>query len=806
MSYSYTVEMPGHVHTVIPLPVGVAKIRLDIAGFNTQCDALCKDSAGWIRQALVTSRIDSAGTFDVVADGPAPVLPPFTLGPLPQASLSFFDKGTRYEASLSSATVVFQKWSDGPLFKGLTYVIAPTSLGGVAHPLALVWFDLLAFKDGAWFVDLSLANGRNVPGIAAIGFSQLTATINNSVISAPREGLHFSGQVQWFQGSVGGYIAARSYPDSQLYYDAGAFLQYDSGVVNPLYDNTGAWQTPLQYADLTSDMSAGAWRAELGPQPQWAAAYLVHHGASQRARVFAAANLAGTYCGNHWGPDGTTTLRITDYTPDWNGPATAKSQFGALDPPHLPSLTVLAYYLSALPRYRRNEQNWASNVMFGLWNGAANTSERSSDTAVDFTRQGANAILASSYAMSPRGIAWGLNCIANAAFMTPDSEAATKAYFLNALRKNVEWLDSYAMIPGGGLFNPMFWQMDTCQGFGVSGYSVHTGYTSYSPWHGAYMITSLLRVRQMGIAPGNDNALKRTCMTVITLYRVAPKGENGTEDQRPRVGSGYYPRFGSGSFKGPHSMFTDWNQYYIANYMHAPDQSDFPSDTIPIPAGSNVYAAEYRLHAVAGRAVGLDVPDEMFHWFDQTWGGLNDARYRAGLAVTLKGMASPPPVGGGPPIVTPPTTTEQVIGKMRIRAAVLSISETDPNAGNNEAFLDVDLYDDIASTTLPPAPTPKVADVSVKVVSVSKAKLGQNFTVNYRCDNAGPDDATQWRGSLPTPEGAEYIQGSAVPSYGTITVEDGVPVWNINKLLAKSPSQGGGVTCVASFRAIRPKV
>lgn len=740
---------PGWAQTVATLPAGKAK-TLALAGLDTQCDPLTLHPDKTLRTALITSHATAIGDYELVYNPEPLALDPMPAPTWPTASVDFVIDGATFTATLP-AWFDGERVASGPLCIERDIVIAPRGADGAEHPYLQVFFDICCFKDGACLLDINIHNGRDAPGRSAITYTA-TVTVNGSRVFGPQAETHYSWAVWSVSAGTGGYVASRVDPDPEMYIAAGLFPRLVPGMNQAGYNPTGPAYGPLQFGYFSADQGAPGGRPELGPMTAVTAQYLTYRGKEQRDQVLVDGTLAGSWCGHAMEADGITPIMLSRHAADYGGPVNGAGVGPrlALNGPHLPSLTVLPYLLTGRRRYLRSLQAWACTVLWQLYPLPANTSERNPSTNIEFSRQGAKGIMAPNYASEPRGWGWCLRTIADAAVCTPDAQAELKIYLTSVVVNNLAWLDAYAALPGGGAFNPLFWEFDNGLGEGGTG-TVHKGYTSTSAWQCSYLFYGVWHCKELGF-PTTNALLLRGCNTDVLLYQAAA----ATKDQDyPRLASRYYPRYGTNS-GGVIHMFGGWPEFFNANYMLPGDDHDIPAPPFPRAAGPAYYGAEGRLTLIYAERMGLPGATAALDWIETVYGGIDSTR--PGYLISRSQLAGSPS-----PIPVPPPTDPPQSGSSKVVTATISATQReaniDPSTLTNK--LQITLTAPAPPVVVPPAPafSPQVR-LSYNPAVVSLAP-GETKKVTAIANNAGKGTATEEVVSLGLPAEVEVVEAAA---------------------------------------------
>lgn len=251
-------------------------------------------------------------------------------------------------------------------------------------------------------------------------------------------------------------------PETELHYDlpylisTGAVMPYDMSLTVPesaLASEYSAWlASPRDIGDnglIYKTFGTTGGRRELGILPRWSVMYLLTMDNRMKEMVIGHADISGHVPRVHWRETdatktnygGVVTIddRVTyNLSLDYGGeiPAAIGSiDKGGWEPDrsHMGSFSYLPYLITGEYWHLKETEYWgAYSLSFHDYgrNGAGNVQNYSS---------GKDASYGLIYDQA-RGVAWGLRAVSDALFVMPDIETGGKAYFLNKLNNNIEWL------------------------------------------------------------------------------------------------------------------------------------------------------------------------------------------------------------------------------------------------------------------------------------------------------------------------------------------------------------------------------
>jgi methionine-rich copper-binding protein CopC len=422
------------------LPDGFATSGLQIGNLTTQTDIKDTWSDGSIRYAIVTVNVPATGIYSITPAAP----PSGSFTPtLPSASVSLNIGGTVYTATLPS-TLSTNLWLSGPNAVEGRYVVTPVTASGTPHPFLQVTFDVLSFNDGSSQLQVTVSNDLDLAAATAVTYN-VTITANGQTVFQQNNVTQYY-MTRWYQQVNLGMTESTPTLDFRPWEQAGAIPTYMSLVTDTDLYPTGPSFQIMQNGTLAAFMGLAGGRPEIAPYPDWAARYLVYQDPTQLAFVLANGELAGSWPvqlqepagGPYHGVGPLALVSINERPLFWdnstgttgNMPAGNMNGNDPLSPDnaHVPSLAYIPY-LVAGTRYFADEM--------AFWGDYAEISTQ--PTGLDTSRQ-QGGLLENN---QPRGIAWGLRNMTDAAAYLPDIDP-TAAYLATMVENNLAWLDSYA--------------------------------------------------------------------------------------------------------------------------------------------------------------------------------------------------------------------------------------------------------------------------------------------------------------------------------------------------------------------------
>ena len=557
--------------TVKPTDTLVARINGVI--YAVQMDVKSTNADGSVRQALLTldaPQIAAGGSLDVMlAKGSATA--PTATAPTAAAlisggynlavSFTFHNpNGTTTAASASAATALqaalsagtVKQWMAGP---GVNQYDVTTTVDGGKLKLE---FDIRAYADGTTTTDVIFDNswmfssgktdlnydvkisqgGQQV--FAASGVPQyLYTTWDHQVASTGR----ISPNVQYDLGYLEAANAIPNYDTSLGVSDAA--IQNNLSLLTP--GNTG----PMGSALVDTYMPDTGGRDDLGPEPAWMAEWLMAQNPAASQVMLANAAAGGTVPWHYTDESTGTQINVQTYPNFWddyrgtlvptNGwPDSNPADQWTLDAAHMPDLNYVPALISG-SRYQLEQVQAEAN--YALSFGDPNYT----GTLIDGKYPAG--ITLDGY-LELRAEAWCFREIADAAYLTPDSDPL-KNYFVSALQSNMQALvQQYIVDNINGKYGAI-------RGFIDAGAGQATMQTP--PWTDGYFVTAMAQIAGMGIPQASAQAvqiLNYMDNWVAGLFTNANKGYN------PLNATAYYLEVADPTTNVP---YTTWSQLYNAN-------------------------------------------------------------------------------------------------------------------------------------------------------------------------------------------------------------------------------------------------
>jgi hypothetical protein len=413
-------------------------------------------------------------------------------------------------------------------------------------------FDIRVYANGEVKTDVIMTNEQ------AFAADPKTYTYDVAIKQGGQTVYNEAGVQQW-QGSTWHHeIYKNDAPDLHVAHDtaylakAGALLGYDTSIgvsaqtIDEMVASLKASDTSLMGSSLLEkDMGNTGGRSDIGPLTQWAATYLVSQDPRAMDVMLAQADAGGSIPWHF--RDGTTGdyVRIDQHPDLWiDYRATgAQSVAGGFTTPggewspelaHQPSLSYLPYLVTGTHYYLDELQAQAA---FGI---AADNPQY---------RDGANGVEPFGQI---RALAWGLRDIADALYVTPDSDPM-HGYFEKILDNNLSHLVKTYITDGTEA------QAKEVEGYILGDYGTPG---AMAPWQQDYLVMALGRIA----AQGSDDAA--ALMGWMTNF-VAGRFINGDHGFDPLYGPAY------NLYLGDNPNYTPtWSEVYQASGAPALTEMD----------------------------------------------------------------------------------------------------------------------------------------------------------------------------------------------------------------------------------------
>lgn len=442
---TYRFESAGWATFGLALPEGAAK-AVKVGAEPTQTDVKVRWPDGSIRFAIVTARIDAPGPQPIAAGEAAAG----TFEPTwPMAVVTFTIEGKEWTAVLpTSRPRQPADWLAGPLVVERRTTIAP-ELNGQAHPFIRVIFDVRGYADGSHRVDVAVENVLDIAAARAVTYD-VAMTVDGQAAWS-RRGLTHPYLARYRRTFyAGGTPQAVIVPDFTPAVRARAIPAY-LPLINPANQSAdGPTFDVFGPGTLNPDMRSHGGRPELAPYPDWTARYLAHPRPGQLRFVLAHGDIAGSFpvhlrepeSGPHRGLGTGRFVSIDQRNRFWLDPRAPQTERAAGteggsvligDNAHVPSLAFVPYLVTGDHYYQDEMIFWSNYALLRTVPDA----QSGGFVCRGETPTGSLGLLKCN---EPRGIAWVLRNMADAAAYLPDAEPA-KAYFADKVRHNLKDLD-----------------------------------------------------------------------------------------------------------------------------------------------------------------------------------------------------------------------------------------------------------------------------------------------------------------------------------------------------------------------------
>jgi hypothetical protein len=434
----------------LALPAGVATSGVQIGTLSTQTDVKARWADGTIRFAVLTTNVQTAGTYTIsAATAPRGSFVPL----IPAASVALTIGSVSYTARLPSSASA-DTWLSGPLVYEGRSVVAPTSSANTAaHPFLRVVFDTRVYTDGKARVDVTVENVLDMAGAKTTTYDAAITVAGRRVFS--KSAVEHYYLTRWRRVfEVGATPTSAVRLNLTPFHQARALPPFLAMITNVVTPGAGPSYDILREGALVANMPAHGGRQELAPYPDWTARYLAHQDPTQRAMVMANGDLSGSWPihvreaeGGVNSGLGSERLVSLDQRPTlWldgraagNGVDHIKGspmpirEYGSLNPgpgqsplipdnAHQPSLAYVPYLITGDRYYAEEMAFWANYAMLRTY------------------KRDARGLLLSN---EVRGIGWALRNLADAAAYYPEA-SPVRAYLGRKLLNNLQALDDYA--------------------------------------------------------------------------------------------------------------------------------------------------------------------------------------------------------------------------------------------------------------------------------------------------------------------------------------------------------------------------
>ncbi len=359
------------------------------------------------------------------------------------------------QAAITAGNV--ERWLTGPEVN--EYSVVTTVNGGKLK----VEFDIRAYADGTTSTDVIFDNSWMFsPGKSDLTYDVAIRQGGTQVYSANNVSQYLyslwdhrvdsAGTINPnVQYDVSYLTAAAALPTyDQSYGVSSAAIQKDYSKLNPA-SSTGYGSTgPLGTAEVQPYMPLVAGRADIGPQPNWVAQWVLSQSSTAEAVMMANADASGSIPWHLFDESAGTLILGENYPSFWQDPHNVAGPYSYWSPQpvngwtpygangnpwtpdraHLPDLNYVPYLITG-SQYQLRLLQAAANFVdlttppLSKYNGLYGPSP---------SIPGSDIYLGvGSYNNEARGIGWSLRQIAEAAYLTPDGDPL-KAHFTKAVK------------------------------------------------------------------------------------------------------------------------------------------------------------------------------------------------------------------------------------------------------------------------------------------------------------------------------------------------------------------------------------
>ncbi|GEM_PF-3154587 len=456
-----------------------------------------------------------------------------------------------------------KSWLSGPLASEVQ-ISVPVN-GAMAAQ-----FNIRENADGTFVTDVQLLN-NGIFNAASASYTYDVAITSHGQILASQTNVVQAPMQDWEQVLWSNSKGAAQAPGDQIVYDvaylekAGAVGPYatasgvDAGTVaGQISALAGANTGPLGAALVTQYEPTTGARPDIGPTTQWGANWLVSQSAAAEQVMLDNAAAAAAEPIHAVNPDGTPLTTANDpgfwldgrntTNPQTVNYSTVETESGwTMDNAHIPDLTYLAALTTGSESALEQLQAQANYDLLSIA-----PAYRANDSTMIGEQQ--------------RGIAWTIRDVANAAYLTPNTDPQ-KAFFTGQLNAIIQNLDA----------NFVHGALGAAEG-SLHGYIMGAFDTNQvAPWEQGYIVIALGQACAQGFTAAAD-VLGWMNNFISGLYL------NGANGYNPLEGSGYWLTTGTGSVSsGNYQGYTSWAQLYAANFAGQPAPTSlngYPNDPV----------------------------------------------------------------------------------------------------------------------------------------------------------------------------------------------------------------------------------
>jgi len=476
-------------------------------------------------------------------------------------TLDQINVGAALNQALAKGTV--QNWLSGPLASEDQFTVAINASMNAQ-------FNIRENADGTFVTTVQILN-NGVFSTASRSYTYDITITSHGHTLANQTGVVEAPMQDWSQTLWSNATGAATAPTDHLVYDV-AYLE-KTGAISAYTTTAGvsaaaiaAQQTALASAatgPLGNDLvlqyqpTTGA-RPDIGPTTQWAADWLVSQSAAAEQVMLANANAAYSQPIHAVNANGTplTTANDPGFWLDYRNTTNPLTvNYGSIetqsdwtmDANHIADLSYLTALSTGSEVALQQVQAQANYDLLVIAPGYR---------ATDSTQIG----------LQERGIAWTIRDVANAAFLTPNTDPQ-KAYYTTQIDALISNLDTNYVHGALGAAEGKL------QGYILGAFDGN----QVAPWEQGYIVIALGQAASQGIS-GATEVLAWMNNFISGLYL------NGANGYNPLDGSGYWLTIGTGSLATSNLQdFTTWQQVFNANFAGQATPTSlygFPDDPV----------------------------------------------------------------------------------------------------------------------------------------------------------------------------------------------------------------------------------
>ena len=492
------------------LPQGAAVEALQIGSLQTQTDVKTRWSDGSIRFAVLSVKVEKAGSYPIHAVAPLKEqgkLVPFA------AEVRFatnIPESSQATAALPADARPDSLWLDGPLVAEGRWSVVPTDRNGKVLSGMRVLFDERTYHDGALRLTVTVENADDTSEnqVRTLGVQVRSSTTFNGPLDElllDRSNLVMGSGARFVRRFHWGLTESAVTPDFEPAFRSGALPRYAAEISEQIDSALGASGKLrrtfdlLGPGDLNPYMGSPGGRPDIAPYTDWTARYLVHRQPKQAEYLLRMADLAASWPIHIREPSDGRLVSLSERPKFWFDSrgddhmrsATWGGSTLAPDNAHVPGGLVFVPYLLTGDRFYAEEMAfWANYAVLSTWPGSASTDD-SSRAGGDEKAGSGRGILATNQV---RGFAWGLRNLCDAAAYLPDNDPI-KPELRRIVQENLTWLDNWAQTHTGPL--KMAW---------LPGYGTEVDGTQRFAqlWMYNYLAWSIHHAQQLGFTGGTQ--------------------------------------------------------------------------------------------------------------------------------------------------------------------------------------------------------------------------------------------------------------------------------------------------------------